>query len=113
LHDVRGLWKNGHLGNDYPETREQASFINNGNNNGFRNSNYNYQRWNSRPNFPLNNQNGGNYSNNFNNQPSLRDLVFCQAKNIEILNKKLAANDKVLENLTLTIESFTTAMRIS
>jgi hypothetical protein len=29
------------------------------------------------------------------------------------LNKKLAANDKVLENLTLTIESFTTAMRIS
>jgi hypothetical protein len=103
----------GHLGNDYPETREQASFINNGNNNGFRNSNYNYQRWNSRPNFPFNNQNGGNYSNNFNNQPSLRDLVFCQAKNIEILNKKLAANDKVLENLTLTIESFTTAMRIS
>jgi hypothetical protein len=29
----------------------------------------------------------------------------------ENLNKKLAANDKVLENLNSTIESFTTAMK--
>jgi hypothetical protein len=27
----------------------------------------NNQGWNSRPNFPFNNQNGGNYSNNLNN----------------------------------------------
>jgi hypothetical protein len=47
----------GHSGNDCPETREEASFINNGNNNGFRNNNYNNQGWNSRPNFPFNNQN--------------------------------------------------------
>jgi hypothetical protein len=56
----------GHSGNDCLETREEASFINNGNNNGFHN-NYNNQGWNSRPNFPFNNQNGGNYSNSFNN----------------------------------------------
>jgi uncharacterized coiled-coil protein SlyX len=103
----------GHSGNDCPETREEASFINNGNNNRFRNNNnyYNNQGWNSRPNFPFNIQNGGNYSNNFNNQPSIRDLVFGQAKINENLNKKLAANDKVLENLNSTIESFTTVMK--
>jgi hypothetical protein len=40
----------GHSGNDCLETREEASFINNANNNGFRNNNYNNQGWNSRPN---------------------------------------------------------------
>jgi hypothetical protein len=57
----------GHSGKDCPETREEASFINNGNNNGFRNNNYNNRGCNPRPNFPFNNQHGGNYSNNFNN----------------------------------------------
>jgi hypothetical protein len=66
----------GHSGNDCLEIREEASFINNGNNNEFRNNNYNNQGWNSRPNFLFNNQNGGNYSNSFNNQSSIKDLVF-------------------------------------
>jgi uncharacterized coiled-coil protein SlyX len=101
----------GHSGNDCLETREEASFINNGNNNGFHNNKYNNQGWNSRPNFPFNNQNGGNYSNTLNNQPSIKDLVFGQARINESLNKKLAANEKVLENLNSTIESFTTAMK--
>jgi hypothetical protein len=95
-----------HSGNDCLETREEASFINNGNTNGFHN-NFNNQGWNSRPNFPFNNQNGGNYSNSFNNQPSIKDLVFGQARINESLNKKLAVNEKVLENLNSTIESFT------
>jgi hypothetical protein len=69
-----------HSGNDCHETREEASFINNFNNNGFRNNNYDNQWWNSRPNFPFNNQNGGNYCNSFNNQPSIKDLVFGQAR---------------------------------
>jgi hypothetical protein len=34
--------------------------------------------------------------NNFNNQPSIKDLVFGQARINENLNKKLAANVKVL-----------------
>jgi hypothetical protein len=50
----------GHSGNDCLETREEASFINNGNDNRFHNNNFNNQGWNSRPNFPFNNQNGGN-----------------------------------------------------
>jgi hypothetical protein len=100
----------GHSGNDCRETREEASFINNGNNNGFRNNNYNNQGWNSRPNFPFNNQNGGNYSNSFNNQPSIKDLVFGKARINESF-KKLAANDKVLDNLNSTIKSFTSAMK--
>jgi uncharacterized coiled-coil protein SlyX len=101
----------GHSGNDCLETREEANFINNGNNNGFRNNNYSNQGWNSRPNFPFNNQNGGNYSNSFNNQPSIKDLVFGQARINESLNKKLATNEKVLENLNSTIECFTSAMK--
>jgi hypothetical protein len=60
---------------------------------------------------PFNNQNGGNYSNSFNNQPSIKDFVFGQARINESLNKKLAANEKVLENLNSTIKSFTTAMK--
>jgi hypothetical protein len=67
--------------------------------------------WNSRPNFPFNNQNGGNYSNSFKNQPSIKDLVFGQARTNESLNKKLSTNEKVLENLNSTIESFTSAMK--
>jgi hypothetical protein len=39
----------GHSGNDCPKTREEASFIKNGNNNGFHNNNYDNQGWNSRP----------------------------------------------------------------
>jgi uncharacterized coiled-coil protein SlyX len=101
----------GHSGNDCLETREEASFINNGTTNGFRNNNLNNQGWKSRPNFPFNDQNGGNYSNTFNNQPSIKDLVFGQARINESLNKKLAANEKVLENLNFTMESFTSAMK--
>jgi uncharacterized coiled-coil protein SlyX len=100
----------GHSGNDCLETREEASFINNDNNNRFHN-NYSNQGWNSRPNFPFNNQNEGNYSNSFNNQPSIKDLIFGQARINESLNKKLAANEKVLENLNSTIESFTSVMK--
>jgi hypothetical protein len=104
----------GHSDNNCLETREEASFINNSNNNGFRNNNnFNNQGWNSRPNFPFNNRKGGNYSNSINNQPSIKDLVFGQAKINESLNKRLVANEKVLENLNSTIESFTSAMKIN
>jgi hypothetical protein len=99
----------GHSCKGFLETRKEASFINNGNNNGFR-KNYNNQGWNSRPNFSFNNQNGGKYCNSFNNHPSIEDLIFRQARINESLNKNLAANEKVLENLNSTIESFTSTM---
>jgi hypothetical protein len=54
--------------------------------------------------------NGGNYSNSFNNQPSIKDLVFGQARINESLNKKQVVIEKVLEKLNSTIESFTSAM---
>jgi hypothetical protein len=101
----------GHSGNDCLEIREEASFINNGNNNGFRKNNYSNQGWNSRPNFPFNHQNGGNYSNSFDNQPSIEDLVFGQARINKSLNKKLVANERVLENINSTMESFTSSMK--
>ena len=76
-------------GNDCPETREEAAYLNNGfcqqNNNGWNNQ--------SRP------QGGNsNFNSNFNsNQPSLKDLVLGQARINENLTKKLTYNDKMLE----------------
>ena len=57
---------------------------------------------------------GNNFNLNFNlnfnsNQPSLRDLVFGQAKINESLNKKLAANDKILESIHAKVETLSSA----
>ena len=96
----------GHSGNDCPETREDAAYINN--KNGFRPQGG--QGWGqARPPF----QGGGNnFNSNFNsNQPSLRDLVFGQAKINESLNKKLAANDKILEGLNAKVETLSSALK--
>ena len=99
----------GHSRNYCPETREDAAYVNN-NNTGFRPQGG--QGWGqSRPPF----QGGGNNFNsnsnsNFNsNQPSLRDLVFGQAKINESLNKKLAANDKILESIYAKVETLSSA----
>ena len=45
------------------------------------------------------------------NQPFLRDLVFGQAKINESLNKKLAANDKILENTNAKVETLSSALK--
>ena len=49
--------------------------------------------------------------NSNSNQPSLRDLVFGQAKINESLNKKLSANDKVLENVNAKVETLSSALK--
>lgn len=51
---------------------------------------------------------GGNNNNsgNFNNQPFSKDLIFAQAKTNDALSKKLAANDKILENINAKLEGF-------
>jgi len=92
----------GHSGNDCPETREEAAFINSGfhqsGNNGWNNQ--------SRP------QGNSNYNSNYNsNQPSLKDLVFGQVKINESLTKKLTTNDKILENINSQIEGLTSAVK--
>ena len=41
----------------------------------------------------------------------MRDLVFGQAKINESLNKKLAVNDKVLENINAKVETLSSALK--
>jgi len=98
----------GHSGNDYPETREDAAYINN--NTGFHPQGG--QGWGqARPPFQ---GEGNNFNSNFNsnfNQPSLRDLVFGQAKINESLNKNLAANDKILERINAKVETHSSAIK--
>ena len=51
-----------------------------------------------------------NFNSNLNsNQPSLRDLVFGQAKINESLNRKLAANNKILESIHAKVETLSSA----
>ena len=97
----------GHSGNDCPETCEDAAYIKN-NNIGFRPQGG--QGW-GQACLPF--QGGGNnYNSNFNsNQPSLRDLVFGQAKINESLNKKLATNDKILEGINAKVETLSSALK--
>ena len=85
----------GHSGSNYPETFEDVNFVTN--DNYFRpqqNQGWNQQQ---RPNYQGNYQ-GSNY-NNFNNQPSLRELISSQAKIVEGLSRKLASKDKILVNI--------------
>ena len=41
----------------------------------------------------------------------MRDLVFGQAKINESLNKKLAAKDKILENINAKVETLSSAIK--
>ena len=56
---------------------------------------------------------GGNgNSNSFGpNQPTLRDLVYGQAKINESLQKKLAATDKSMETIHAKMDGFSTAIK--
>ena len=54
----------------------------------------------------------GNYYNSSNfKQPSLRDLILEQARINESISKKLAFNDKVLENINTKMDSFSSAIQ--
>ena len=97
----------GHSGNNCPETHEDVNFVNN---NYFRpqqNQGWNKQQ---RPNYQGNYQ-GNPQGNNFNNfnQPPLSELISGQAKIIECLSRKLASNDKILENINNRMDSFSLA----
>ena len=90
----------GHSGDNCPETQEEALFLNGSN--GFRPQGG--QGWNQpRP--------YGN-SNSFGpNQPTLRDLVYSQAKINESLQKKLATTDKSMETIHAKMDGFSTAIK--
>ena len=54
----------------------------------------------------------GNNYNSFNSkQPSLRDLILEQARINENISKKLAFNDKVLENINTKMDNFSSAIK--
>jgi hypothetical protein len=54
----------------------------------------------------------GNYFNSSNSkQPSLRDLILEQARINENISKKLAFNNKVLENINTKMDSFSSAIK--
>ena len=81
------------------------------------NNNYYYNRpqqnqvWNQqRPNYSGNYQ-GNNSYNNKNNFPPLRELVSNQGKLMDNLSKKLASNDKMLENINNRMDNFSIAIK--
>ena len=53
-----------------------------------------------------------NFNSNYNsNQPSLKDLVFDQAKIKENITKKLSYNDKMIENINSKLENLSSSMK--
>ena len=57
-------------------------------------------------------QGGNGNSNSFGpNQPTLRDLIYGQAKINESLQKKLAATDKSMETIHAKMDGFSTAIK--
>jgi hypothetical protein len=96
----------GHSRNNCPKTHEDVNFINNNNYRRQQSQGWNQQQM---PNYQGNYQ--GNNFNNFNNQPSLRDLIFGQAKIMEGLSRKLTSNDKILENINNRMDSFSSSIK--
>ena len=99
----------GHTGNHYPEVHEDVNYI-------IINNNYNRpqqnQGWNQhKPNYSRNYQDNNSYNNN-NNFPPLRELVSNQGKLMDNLSKKLASNDKMLENINNRMDNFLLPSRI-
>jgi hypothetical protein len=53
----------------------------------------------------------GKYPDNYSKQPSLRELILEQAKINDNIAKKLVANDKILENINIKIDSFSSTIK--
>ena len=91
----------GHSATSCPTLQEDLNFINN-------NTYYRPQQnqgWNQQPrqgNYQGNNQ-GNNFNNNF---LPLRELVASQSKLLDQMTRKLASNDKPLENIHTRMDTF-------
>jgi hypothetical protein len=53
----------------------------------------------------------GKYPGNYSKQPSLREMILEQAMINDNIAKSLAANDKVLENINIKMDSFFSAIK--
>jgi uncharacterized coiled-coil protein SlyX len=94
----------GHSGINCLEFQEDVNYINNNNN---------YRPQQQRPNYQGNYQGNFQSNNNYSNynQPSLRDLVANQSKLLDQMSKKVASNDKVLENINSRMNTFTCTIK--
>jgi len=98
-----------HSGNNCPETPEEVNYINNNFNNGNRTQE---QQWSSRPFYQGQGMGYNNNSgNSFSNQPSPTDLVLGQTKFNDSINKRIVANDKILESLSKKMDTFNSAIK--
>ena len=95
------------MGVEFPEYQEDVNIV--GNNPG---SQQQRQGWNQQQRSTYQGKYRGNNYNSFNpKQPSLRDLILEQARINENISKKLAFNDKVLENINTKMDSFSSAIK--
>jgi hypothetical protein len=99
-----------HMGVNCLMVHQDVNFVGNSNN-GFRlNEGFN-SGWNKSI-FPFDNcQQGGNGQNFNRNECSLRDIVRDQMKINKDFGKRIHATDRLLENMSSKMDSFTVAMR--
>ena len=95
------------MGVDFPEYQEDANIVNPVPQQQIQGWGQQQQQWSNDQGKYL-----GNYYNSSSpKQPSLRDLIWEQAKINENIFKKLASNDKVLENINTKMDSFSSAIK--
>ena len=96
-----------YLGIEFPESQEDVNII--GNNSG---SQQQRQGWNQQQRSTYQGKYPCNNYNSFKpKQPSLRDLILEQSRINENICKKLAFNDKVLENINTKMDRFSSAIK--
>jgi hypothetical protein len=100
----------GHVGVNCLTVHQDVNFVGNSNKSFCLNQCFN-PGWN-KPNFPFDSRHQGSNWQNFNrNEPSLRDIVRDQLKINEDFGKRIHATDKLLENMSSKMDSFTVAKK--
>ena len=95
-----------YLGVEFPKYQQDVNIVNNNSAPQQQRQGWNPQRSTYQGKYP------GNTYNSFNpKQPSLRDIILEQARINENISKKLAFNDKVLENINTKMDSFSSAIK--
>jgi hypothetical protein len=98
-----------HVDVNCPTVHQDVNFVGNSNKSFCLNQAFN-SGWNE-PNFPFDNRQQGGNGKNFNrNEPSRRDIVRDQLKINGDFGKRIHATDKLLENMSSKMDSFTVAM---
>ena len=95
------------FGVEFPDYQEDVNIISNNSGSQQQRQGRNLQQWST--------YQGKDPSNNYNSfnskQPSLRDLILEQARINENISRKLAFNDKVLENINTKMDSFSSTIK--